>query len=284
MTAIIIDGKALAHSIQQEVAEQVQQLLTKGHQTPCLAVILIGHNPASQIYVRHKQAACKQVGITSKLFEFPEDIPEEAIFKLIQTLNNDHQVHGILVQLPLPQHIRTQNVIELISESKDVDGFHPQVLEQMKKGDAPLLPCTAFAIMQIFENIQTSLINKKAVVVGQSMIVGKPTAIALELAGCHVTRCDINTQNLAAEVKDADILVVAVGKPHLIPGEWIKPGAIIIDVGINRLPDGKIVGDVDFEGALKKASFITPVPGGVGPITVAALLQNTLKAATIIKN
>jgi len=275
LTATIINGNELANS----VLYQLEKKLAHAHQHPGLAVILVGDDPASSIYVHNKGKACERIGIKPTLHKLSADVSETELLSLIDQLNNDTNIHGILVQLPLPAHISVDKVIKAISPQKDVDGFHPNTLKNFIANKATLIPCTAHAIMQLLESTRVSLAHKVAVVVGQSIIVGKPTAIALELAGCRVIRCDRSTANLENEVKKADILVAAVGKPHLIKGEWIKPGAVVIDVGINRLPDHRIVGDVEFDTAKERASFITPVPGGVGPMTVAALMQNTVSAA-----
>lgn len=275
MTAKLIDGKKLANKIQLAVAANIQSSCAQGYPAPCLAVVLVGNNPASQIYISRKQKACEEVKILSRLFTLPENVLENDLISLIHQLNQDPKIHGILVQLPLPSHINSAHITPLISPQKDVDGFHSQFFPA----------CTAMAIMEILDSLAINLTHKIAVVVGQSIIVGKPTALLLEAAGCKVIRCDRSTVNLAAEVKQADILVVAVGKPNLIPGEWIKLGAIVIDAGINHIEDGvgnkKIVGDIEFNGAAERASFITPVPGGVGPVTVAMLMKNTWLASRL---
>lgn len=275
MTAQIINGKKLARLALESLATQVANSKLR----PGLAVILLGNNAASKIYIQHKQQACERIGIASKLFHLAETTSETELLSLIYQLNADDNIHGILVQLPLAQHIDVKKIIQAISPTKDVDGFHPDTLQKFIANQPTLFPCTAHAIMQLLQSTRVKLSDKTAVVVGQSIIVGQPTSIALELAGCRVIRCDRDTKDIAHEVKKADILVVAIGKPKFIKGEWIKDDAIVIDVGINRLTNGNIVGDVEFEIAKEHASFITPVPGGVGPMTVAALMQNTVLAA-----
>jgi methylenetetrahydrofolate dehydrogenase (NADP+) / methenyltetrahydrofolate cyclohydrolase len=277
MAASIINGNELANTILFNLEEKISR---SGRQ-PGLAVVLVGDDPASKIYVQNKQLACGRIGIQSKLYELEKTVSETELLSLVQQLNDDDSVHGILVQLPLPDQIDVGKVIKTISPQKDVDGFHPDTMKKFIANQSTLIPCTAHAIMQLLKSTRVKLNNKTAVVVGQSIIVGKPTAIALELAGCRVVRCDKSTADLENEVKKADILVVAAGKPHLIKGEWIKPGAVVIDVGINRLANNQVVGDVEFEVAKDYAAFITPVPGGVGPMTVAALMQNTVAAAGI---
>lgn len=275
MTAILIDGKALSHGIQVAL----KKIVSRQSLAPCLAVVLVGSDPASEIYVSKKQAACEAIGIQSKRYALPEAISENELLSLLDRLNADQKTHGILVQLPLPKHIDVKKVIARIAMKKDVDGFHPDTLGKLQRHEKALPPCTASAILQLLQSINCPLSGKKAAVIGQSMIVGQPTSVLLELAGCQVTRCDVKTNDIITPIKEADIVVVAIGKPGLIKGEWIKPGAVVIDVGINRLEDGSIVGDVEFDEAVKKAAYITPVPGGVGPMTVACLMQNTVEAA-----
>lgn len=278
MTAQIIDGKAIAKSIRTDLAQTVMKLQDEGKRTPGLAVILVGQNPASKIYVGSKSKACEEVGYISKLYEYPEEITEEKLLSHIDALNNDDTVDGILVQLPLPAHIDSTKVIERIRSDKDVDGFHPYNVGRLAQRIPALRPCTPKGIMTLIQSTKVDILGKNAVVVGASNIVGRPMTLEFLLAGCTTITTHKFTKDLRSFVEQADILVVAVGKPKFIPGEWIKEGAIVIDVGINRLEDGTICGDVDFETAKERASFITPVPGGVGPMTVASLMENTMEA------
>lgn len=277
MTAKIISGTALAAQIKQNVANEISHYQSQGKRSPGLAVILVGADPASQVYVNSKRKSCAEIGITSKSFDLPVETSEESLLALIDELNHDESVDGILVQLPLPKHIDSTKVIEAILPSKDVDGFHPYNVGRLCQRIPTLRACTPYGVMKLLESINTDLYGKHAVIVGASNIVGRPMALELLLGGCTVTVTHRFTKDLAGHVRQADILVVAVGKPAFIPGEWIKEGAIVIDVGINRL-DGKLIGDVAFDTASQKASYITPVPGGVGPMTVAMLMQNTLQA------
>ncbi|MFC0308138.1 bifunctional methylenetetrahydrofolate dehydrogenase/methenyltetrahydrofolate cyclohydrolase FolD [Gallibacterium trehalosifermentans] len=277
MQAQTLSGSALAKSIKAELQEKIQAIVERGHRSPGLAVILVGENPASQIYVENKRKSCLEVGIQSKSFNLPETISEQELLSLIDQLNQDDSIDGILVQLPLPKHISSVKVIEQIAPDKDVDGFHPYNVGRLCQRIPTLRACTPYGIMKLLETTGVDLHGQHAVIVGASNIVGRPMAMELLLAGCTVTVTHRFTQNLAELVGQADILVVAVGKPHLIPGEWVKPGSIVIDVGINRI-DGKVVGDIVFETAQQRASYITPVPGGVGPMTVAMLMENTLLA------
>lgn len=279
MTAHIIDGKAIAASIRQKVKQDVEQRLAQHKRAPGLAVILVGNNPASEVYVASKRKACAEAGILSKSHDLPDSITQAALLALIDELNNDPAIDGILVQLPLPAHIDTETVIERIHPDKDVDGFHPYNVGRLALRLPALRPCTPHGVMTLLKSTGQQLKGQEAVVVGASNIVGRPMSLELLLAGCTVTTCHRFTRDLQNHLARADILVVAVGKPGFIKGEWIKPGATVIDVGINRLPDGKIVGDVEFAPAAERAAWITPVPGGVGPMTVATLLQNTLYAA-----
>jgi len=279
MSARSIDGKAVADGIRLQVKKRVEQRRAKQLRAPGLAVILVGTNPASEVYVRNKRKACVAAGIKSWAYDLAADTPQEKLLALIDELNEQPEIDGILVQLPLPEHIDSETVIECIRPDKDVDGFHPYNMGRLALRLPVLRPCTPRGIMTLLESTGEPLHGLDAVVVGASNIVGRPMALELLLAGCTVTTCHRFTRNLPAQVARADLLVAAVGKPELIKGTWIKPGAIVIDVGINRTADGKLVGDVEFEPAAQRAAWITPVPGGVGPMTVATLLQNTLDAA-----
>ncbi|WP_414147295.1 bifunctional methylenetetrahydrofolate dehydrogenase/methenyltetrahydrofolate cyclohydrolase FolD [Erwinia sp. BNK-24-b] len=278
MAAKIIDGKTIAQQVRLEVAEKVQQRLAAGKRAPGLAVVLVGENPASQIYVGSKRRACEEVGFVSRSYDLPASTSETELLALIDKLNNDGEIDGILVQLPLPDGIDNVKVLERIAPSKDVDGFHPYNVGRLCQRAPELRPCTPRGIITLLERYNIDTFGLNAVVVGASNIVGRPMSMELLLAGCTTTVTHRFTKDLRRHIEHADLLVVAVGKPGFIPGEWIKPGAIVIDVGINRLENGKVVGDVDFESAAERASYITPVPGGVGPMTVATLIQNTLQA------
>lgn len=278
MSAKIIDGKETARKLRETIKTQVENLKAKGF-TPGLAVVLVGNDPASQVYVGHKEKACKEVGFHSEVYRLPETTSQEELLKLIDNLNNDKKIHGILVQLPLPGHLNEKEVINKISPVKDVDGFHPLSAGALFVGEKSLVPCTPKGCIHLIKETGFDLQGKKAVVVGRSNIVGKPVAILLLNENATVTICHSRTKNLKAELLEADVVVAAVGKPNFITGDMIKPGAVVIDVGINRLDNGKLVGDVEFETAKEKAGWITPVPGGVGPMTIAMLLQNTLEAA-----
>lgn len=277
MTAQIISGTQLASQIKSNVAQQISQYVAQGKRAPGLAVILVGADPASQVYVGSKRKSCAEIGIVSKSYDLPETTTEQALLELIETLNQDAEVDGILVQLPLPKHIDSTKVIEQISPEKDVDGFHPYNVGRLCQRIPSLRACTPYGVMKLLETTGISFYGKHAVIVGASNIVGRPMALELLLAGCTVTVTHRFTEDLASHIRQADILVVAVGKPKFIKGEWIKEGAVVVDVGINRL-EGKLVGDVEFDVAAQRASYITPVPGGVGPMTVAMLMQNTLSA------
>lgn len=278
MSAQIISGTALAKSIKNDLHQKIQTLIDQGYRSPGLAVILVGENPASQIYVGNKRKSCLEVGIQSKSYNLSDTISEQELLSLIDELNQDDTVDGILVQLPLPKHISSVKVIKRISPSKDVDGFHPYNVGRLCQRIPTLRACTPYGIMKLLETTGVDLHGQHAVIVGASNIVGRPMAMELLLAGATVTVTHRFTKNLQELVAQADILIVAVGKPHLVPGEWVKPGAIVIDVGINRVADKKVVGDIGFEAAQQRAGFITPVPGGVGPMTVAMLMVNTLSA------
>lgn len=273
-----LDGKARAQEIRAGLAAEATRLTAEGV-VPGLAVVLVGENPASQVYVRNKKRACKKAGIESFAHDLPAKTTEEELLALVGELNRDERVHGILVQLPLPKQIDEARVIEAIDPAKDVDGFHPMSVGRLVTGGPCFPPCTPAGIMDLIATTGVALAGKHAVVVGRSNIVGKPVALMLLAQHATVTICHSRTPDLAAEVARADILIAAVGKPECIKGEWIKPGAIVIDVGINRLEDGMLVGDVEFDAAAERADFITPVPGGVGPMTIAMLLRNTVEAA-----
>lgn len=278
MTARRIDGVALATQIREDVARRAALLTAHGVQ-PGLAVILVGDNPASQVYVKNKVAACHKAGLHSVLEQHPESMNEEQLLDRVRALNNDPKVHGILVQLPLPGHIDAHKVIETISAEKDVDGFHVSNAGLLMTGKPLFRPCTPYGVMKMLESEQATIRGAIAVVVGASNIVGKPMAMLLLAAGATVTLCNSKTRDLGFHTRQADILVVATGKPKMVTGDMIKPGAIVIDVGINRGEDGKLCGDVDIDSASQVASAITPVPGGVGPMTIAMLLVNTIEAA-----
>lgn len=279
MVAKLIDGKALAATIRAEIASEIFEKKEQGFPEPGLAVILVGEDPASTIYVRNKRQACEEVGIKSIFHHLPHSVTEKEIIELIQTLNQDKSVSGILLQLPLPDPINSDLLLEAIHPNKDVDGFHPYNLGRLAQRRPLLRPCTPYGIMMMLDNIRQVYKNRHAVIVGASNIVGRPMALELLLAGATVTICHRFTQRLEDYVPQADILISAAGKPGLVKGKWIKEGATVIDVGMNRLPNGTITGDVEFEAARQKAAWITPVPGGVGPMTVAMLLKNTLLAA-----
>jgi len=279
MSAQIIDGKTIAAKLRQDIKARVEQRHAKGLRAPGLAVILVGADPASQVYVGSKRRACEEVGFISVAHDLPADTSEATLLSLIDELNDNPEIDGILVQLPLPEHIGTETVIERIHPDKDVDGFHPYNVGRLALRQPVLRPCTPRGIITLLEHTGMDIKGMDAVVVGASNIVGRPMSLELLLAGCTVTTCHRFTKDTEAHVRRADLVVVAVGKPGIVRGEWIKPGAIVIDVGINRTEDGKLVGDVDFDSASQNAGWITPVPGGVGPMTVATLLQNTVDAA-----
>jgi len=279
MTAQILDGKAISSELKQSLKKANDLRLASGKRRPGLAVVLVGSDPASQVYVGSKRRSCEEIGFKSDSFDLPIDTSEDALLTLIDQLNADNEIDGILVQLPLPKHINTEAVIERIAPHKDVDGFHPYNIGRLAQRNPQLRPCTPKGIMTLLEKTGVDLHGLEAVIVGASNIVGRPMALELLLAGCTTTVCHRWTNTLEFHVRRADLLVVAVGKPNFIPGEWVKQGAIIIDVGINRLEDGSLTGDVEFNVAKQKAAWITPVPGGVGPMTVATLMENTLYAA-----
>ena len=279
MTAHLIDGKAIAANLRQQIAQRVVERRQQGLRTPGLAVILVGTDPASQVYVSHKRKDCEEVGFISQAFDLPSETTQQALTDLIDRLNQDPAVDGILLQLPLPAHLDASLLLERIRPDKDVDGFHPYNVGRLAQRIPLLRPCTPKGIIALLQSTGQDLYGLDAVVVGASNIVGRPMAMELLLAGCTVTVTHRFTKDLAEHVRRADLVVVAAGKPGLVKGEWIKEGAIVIDVGINRQEDGKLVGDVVYETALPRAGWITPVPGGVGPMTRACLLENTLYAA-----
>ncbi|MCL9792010.1 bifunctional methylenetetrahydrofolate dehydrogenase/methenyltetrahydrofolate cyclohydrolase FolD [Neisseria subflava] len=281
MTAQLIDGKKISQQRIEAVAQAVKARQEKGLHTPCLAVVLVGDDPASAVYVRNKKLACQKSGIESRSYELPSETTQDDLLKLVDELNGDPAVDGILVQLPLPAHIDSQAVLERIMPHKDVDGFHPYNVGRLVVKMPLMRPCTPKGVMTLLEAYGIDPKGKKAVIVGASNIVGRPQALELLLSRATVTICHSATQNLADEVAAADILVVGVGIPNFVKGEWVKPGAVVIDVGINRLEDGSLCGDVEFDVAKERASMITPVPGGVGPMTIATLLENTLHAASL---
>ena len=281
MAAQLIDGKKISQQRIEAVAQAVKARQEKGLHTPCLAVVLVGNDPASAVYVRNKKLACQKSGIESRSYELPSETTQDDLLKLVDELNGDPAVDGILVQLPLPAHIDSQAVLERIEPHKDVDGFHPYNVGRLVVKMPLMRPCTPKGVMTLLEAYGIDPKGKKAVVVGASNIVGRPQALELLLSRATVTICHSATQNLADEVAAADILVVGVGIPNFVKGEWVKPGAVVIDVGINRLDNGSLCGDVEFDVAKERASMITPVPGGVGPMTIATLLENTVHAASL---
>ena len=278
MTAHILDGNLLSQKLRANFGQRATLLASQGVR-PGLAVILVGENPASQVYVRNKVNACLQANFHSEKHVYPADTPAKTVFEKIAELNADPKIHGILVQLPLPAHFDTEAVLEAIAPAKDVDGFRAENVGALVQDHPCFIPCTPHGVMQFFEEAGLSLKGKEAVIVGRSNIVGKPMAMLLMHADATVTICHSQTRDLKSHCQRADILVAAIGKPKMITGDMIKPGAVVIDVGINRLPDGKLCGDVDFDSARETAAFITPVPGGVGPMTITMLLANTLKSA-----
>ncbi len=279
MTAKLIDGKSIAANLRQDIAKRVAERRQQGLRAPGLAVILVGSDPASQVYVSHKRKDCEEVGFVSVAHDLPATTTQGELLGLIDQLNRDNAIDGILVQLPLPAHLDASQLLERINPDKDVDGFHPFNVGRLSQRMPLLRPCTPKGIMTLLESTGVDLHGQHAVVVGASNIVGRPMALELLLAGCTVTVTHRVTKDLPGQLAQADSVVVAAGKPGLVKGEWIKPGAIVIDVGINRQADGKLVGDVEFDVAVERAGWITPVPGGVGPMTRACLLENTLYAA-----
>jgi methylenetetrahydrofolate dehydrogenase (NADP+)/methenyltetrahydrofolate cyclohydrolase len=279
VTARIIDGKAIAVSLKTEVRAATDALVERGSRRPGLAVVMVGDDAASAIYVRNKRKACEETGIVSVAHDLPHSTTEVELVQLIDRLNRDPAIDGILVQLPLPEHIRPTAILERIDPAKDVDGFHPYNVGRLALRIPLIRPCTPYGIVKMLDALGISPRGKNAVIVGASNIVGRPMALELLLMGATVTVCHRFTASLEEHVKTAEILVVAVGRPGLIPGAWIREGAVVIDVGMNRLPDGRLVGDVRFDEAKERAGWITPVPGGVGPMTIAALMKNTLESA-----
>lgn len=278
MTAQIINGKAIAENLLDSIKARINNRLQANKRAPGLAVVLVGADPASSIYVRNKRLACDKVGIISTAYDLPATTTETELLSLIAKLNADSNIDGILVQLPLPAHINDEHIVESISPNKDVDGFHPFNIGRLAIRQPTLRSCTPFGVIKMLNSLNIDLMGLDAVVVGVSNHVGRPMALELLLAGCTVTSCHRHTKDLSKAIMNADLVVAAAGKPGLIKGNWIKPGAIVIDIGINRLADGTIAGDVDFNVAKTRASLITPVPGGVGPMTVATLMENTLLA------
>jgi len=276
MTAQIINGKTIAENLLNSIKDRIDARLQSGKRAPGLAVILLGGDPASSIYVRNKRLACDKVGIRSVAYDLPATTTEAELLALIEQLNHDATIDGILVQAPLPAHIKDEQVIEAISPNKDVDGFHPYNIGRLAVRQPTLRSCTPFGVIKMLQATNIELMGMDAVVVGVSNHVGRPMGLELLLAGCTVTSCHRHTKDLGQIVANADLVIAAAGKPGLIKGEWIKPGAIVIDIGINRLADGTLSGDVDFASAKERAGWITPVPGGVGPMTVATLMENTL--------
>jgi len=284
MTAKIIDGKKEALFVRQEVKEGVNKRIAEGIRPPGLAVILVGLDSASKVYVNNKRKACDEVGFKSLAYDLPEDISESDILELIDELNANNEIDGILIQLPLPKHLDANIIVNCISPDKDVDGLHPYNMGRLAVRDPLLRPCTPKGIMRLLDSTEIELRGKEAVIVGASNMVGRPMALELLIAGCTVTSCHRFTRDLKKHISSADLLVIAVGKPNFISGDWVKEGAVVIDVGINRSETGSLVGDVEFEAASGRAAWITPVPGGVGPMTVASLLENTLYAANFLHN
>ena len=280
MVASILDGKMVAADIRQRIKNNVTARIIEGHRPPGLAVVLVGENPASTIYVNNKHKACTEAGFNSYAYHLPMDISEDELLSLIDTLNISKDVDGILIQLPLPAHINTSKVIERIDPDKDVDGFHPCNFGRLAQGNPLLRPCTPYGVMKLLDYYQLSVAGKHAVIIGSSNIVGRPMALELLLAKATVTVCNRSTLKLENHVRMADLVVVATGTPNVINTDWLHCEQILIDIGIHRRQDGTVHGDVDFDEAQKKVAWITPVPGGAGPMTIAMLLQNTLFAAT----
>jgi methylenetetrahydrofolate dehydrogenase (NADP+)/methenyltetrahydrofolate cyclohydrolase len=278
MAATLIDGKALAASMRENLAQDVAALKKKGV-VPGLAVVLVGDDPASRVYVSMKEKACAKAGIYSDEHRLPAETSQEELLALVEQLNNDARIDGILVQLPLPEHIDEDAVITAIDPKKDVDGFHPESVGRLVTGNPTFRSCTPYGVMKMFESINCDLNGKEVVVVGRSNIVGKPVALMCLAENATVTVCHSRTRDLPGHVKRADVVIAAVGRTEMVKGEWIKEGAVVIDVGINRQEDGKLLGDVEFEAAKEKASYITPVPGGVGPMTITMLLENTVQSS-----
>ncbi len=281
MTAQIINGKAIAENLLNSIKDRINQRILDNKRAPGLAVIVVGADPASAIYVRNKRLACEKVGIRSVAYDLPVTTTEPELLTLIKQLNQDETIDGILVQSPLPPQIKDEHIIECISPNKDVDGFHPYNIGRLAVRQPTLRSCTPFGVIKMLQASNIDLMGLDAVVVGVSNHVGRPMGLELLLAGCTVTSCHRHTKDLGKIIAGADLIIAAAGKPGLIKGEWIKPGAVVIDIGINRLADGRICGDVDFDTAKERAGYITPVPGGVGPMTVATLMENTLLSLEI---
>lgn len=284
MSAQLIDGKKIAAKLRSELAAKMTALSQSHQLKPGLAVIMVGTDPASQVYVRNKRNACEEVGITSQAFDLASSTTEHELLSLIDQLNDNDDIDGILVQFPLPEQINSETVIERIRTDKDVDGFHPYNIGRLAARKPTLRSCTPYGVIKLLENIGETFYGREALVVGASNHVGRPMGLELLLAGCTVTTCHRFTRNLDAWVARSEIVIVAAGKPGLIKGQWIKENATVIDVGIHRTEQGKLIGDVEFESACERAEWITPVPGGVGPMTVATLMQNTLEAACLRRN
>ena len=279
MTARIIDGKAVARKLRAEYAARVEHLKSRHGVQPGIAVILVGDNPASQVYVRNKRRACEDCGIVSVAHDLPQSTSEMELLAKVDELNADDAVDGILVQLPLPDHIRESSVVERIDPRKDVDGFHPYNVGRLAERNPLIRPCTPYGVVRMLDHIGVSVKGKHCVVVGASNIVGRPMSLELLLMGATTTVTHRFTRDLESHVRMAEVLIVAAGKPGLVPGEWVREGAVVVDIGINRREDGSLCGDVQFESAAQRAAWITPVPGGVGPMTVAMLMKNTLEAS-----
>jgi methylenetetrahydrofolate dehydrogenase (NADP+)/methenyltetrahydrofolate cyclohydrolase len=281
MSANLLDGKAIAADLRQQIKQGVEERIAAGQRPPGLAVVLVGENPASQVYVRNKRKSCDEVGFHSVSHDLPASTSQNELLSLIDQLNEDEAIDGILVQLPLPDHIDEESVIERILPTKDVDGFHPYNVGRLALRMPVLRSCTPKGVMTLLERTGQKLEGLDAVIIGQSNIVGRPMALELLAARCTITVCHSRTKDLEEKARNADILVVAIGRAEYVPGDWVKQGAIVIDVGMNRNEAGKLVGDVHFESAKERASWITPVPGGVGPMTIVTLLENTLQAAEL---
>lgn len=281
MSAKLLDGKLVAEEFQAEIAAKIKKRKEENRRIPGLAVIIVGQDTASQIYVNNKRIACKKLGFHSQHYDLPENVSQQKLENLIDTLNHDEKIDGVIVQTPLPSHLNSSRILERIDYRKDVDGFHPYNVGRLALRQPLLRPCTPFGIITLLSHYNISLKGINAVIVGASNIVGRPMALELLLKKATVTICHKYTEDLAAKVKTADLLVIAIGKKGVVSSDWIKKGAIVVDVGINRLENGKITGDIEFDTAVKQASWITPVPGGVGPMTVTMLLQNTLLAAEL---
>lgn len=279
MSATIIDGKTLALTLRETIAQGVQDLNRVSGIHPGLAAVLVGDDPASAVYVKNKKLACEKAGLYPQEHRLPASTTQEDLLKLIAELNADSRIHGILVQLPLPPHIDTKVILQAVSPEKDADGFHPVNVGRLVEGDPVFVPCTPKGVIHMIDSTGEALAGKRAVVIGRSNIVGKPVAMLLLHRHATVTICHSRTKDLPGVVREADIVIAAIGKPHFVTADMVKEGAMVIDVGINRLADGKLVGDVDFDRVKERAGWITPVPGGVGPMTIAMLLQNTLESA-----